>query len=84
MGDLKAVHPRQHDIQQDEVERGLRKGVFAVVHGLHFIAFGFQVEAQAIGKMLFVFDNQDARLFHGLNAILRRQRQFQGQRASLP
>jgi hypothetical protein len=36
------------------------QGGLAGLDGLHLVAFGFEVEAQALGQVLFVFDNEDA------------------------
>ena len=61
-----AVDARQHHVQHHHVERagaGLSSSVqrgFARFHHFHLVAFGFQIEAQPIGQVVLVFDDQNA------------------------
>src|SRR4051812_19153507 len=58
----KTVNPRKHDIKHDSVIGLLAEHLqraFAITGDGDLVAFGFKVEAQAIGQVLFIFDNKD-------------------------
>ena len=67
--DIKAVHFRQHHIQQDQVRVGgnsLGKAAFAVVGLQGPIALPLEVEAQNVHDIFFVLDDQNSFLgVHG-------------------
>ncbi len=59
------VFARQHDVKHQQIEiagfrqKQLERGLTRV-HHLGAVTLGLQIEAQAIGQVLFVFDHQDA------------------------
>ena len=64
-GRLEAVLARQHHVEDHDVHRQLvveeqRQRVLAVVGDGHFVAFGLEVEAQAVGEMRLVVHDEDA------------------------
>src|SRR6476620_2532144 len=63
--DGKSVLAGKHHIEYDDIEAGGSsfqnvEGRFAGIGHLDLMAFGFQVEAQAVGKVQLVFHYQDA------------------------
>src|ERR1051326_5435792 len=61
---FKAVFPRQHDVQKDEVPTGLasaQTGSFAVACDLDYISFIAQIELQAERDIGFILHNQNPR-----------------------
>jgi hypothetical protein len=60
--DLEPVDPRQHHVQHDRVKAVAVEqfqGALTRPGDLRLVALGLEVESEAIGKVLFVFDYQD-------------------------
>ena len=67
--DLKAVLAGEHDVEQDGAEvvfgfEQIEEGFGAVGEMTGAIAFGFEVEEQALGEVFFVFDEDDEGRVH--------------------
>ena len=65
LDDGEAVLAGQHHVEHDGVvARAIRQQaierLLAVAVDVHLVAFGFEVEAQAVGEVRLVFDDQDA------------------------
>ena len=63
-GDRKSVLAGQHDVEDDGVERlpvdqQHAERAFAVGHNRRLVSLRFEVEPQAVGNVLLVFDDQD-------------------------
>ena len=61
--DVESVDARQHDVEDDEIERGRirleqRERRLSGVHDRNVVMFGDEVEPQAVGEVLLVFHNQ--------------------------
>src|SRR5262245_52967548 len=57
------VHPRQHEVEDDEVgsrRAGAHQALGAVVGNLDLVALDFEVVAETVGEIAVVFDHQDA------------------------
>ncbi len=64
---VQAVHPRQHQVQDDQVGRiGLRAAqpFKAVVGHGDFVAFALQVVNEHLGQRPFILDDKDSSLGH--------------------
>jgi hypothetical protein len=65
--DVEAVHPRQHDVEDDQIVRALgrtREAGLAVARGLDAVAFAAEPIAERQPQAGFVLDEQDARADH--------------------
>src|SRR5580693_4711055 len=61
----RAVHAGQHHVEHDSIEflsgtEQAADGVFTVAQDFDRMSFGLEVEAQAVGEMRFILDDQDA------------------------
>jgi hypothetical protein len=63
-GHRKAIAPRQHHVEHHEIDARVGRepveGRLAGGGGLRDVPLGFEVEAEAVGQVLFVFDDEDA------------------------
>ena len=64
LADRIAAHPRQHEVEHDQVDAAGRlledfQGRGAVAHDRHAVALGDEVVLDAGGEVCFVFDDQD-------------------------
>ena len=60
---LQPVNARQHDVQDDEVGRGVTghlQAVFSIHRDIYRVAFVEQATAQQVGNLRFIFDNKDS------------------------
>ena len=87
--DSKTVFAGQHHVQDDEIEcrrvtsRAVVRARLAVIDDLGGVAFGLEVEPQAVGKVLLVFDDEDA-LHRASGARRARQLQREGAAVARP
>jgi hypothetical protein len=61
-GNLEAIYPRQHHVEQHKIELCIlceREGRVPVIGKAHYMALFFQASAEQLRHPFLVFDNQD-------------------------